>query len=204
MVLLLPVLTQAKEKEEVKILKPPTVYFPENAKYEKQIEELKKRLEILKLLAEISKYQSQMERERLQLEKEKLKLSAPVPPSAKEEATASSPKESLSEKLFEYRVRERQKLLMERKLELLQNLFTGVVDISGRRVALDTAGRKYTVGSYVYGLRIKRINYDSIVVTDGSKNYTVPLSSGLAVGKKSTSLSLRPLTTENSLVSLGE
>jgi hypothetical protein len=80
---------------------------------------------------------------------------------------------------------ERERLrMLESKLALLQNLFTGVMKVGNQRVAFDSMGRKYTVGSTVYGFQIVDVQDDGVVVAFGNQVFKVPISSGVQEKKK--------------------
>jgi len=176
---------QKQDKEVVLKIQPvtppqPLVKDKEDEEFEKQLEALKRQFKLLEYKLKIEKLKAEMEKLRgLSL----VQLNNPQPQREKEKDRES---EELKEKLFQIQLKRQQDRLLSYKLAYLQNLFTGVMEINGRKIAFDGQGRKYTPGSSVEGFQIVKIDDDGVVVVSPyGGTYKVPISSSISEGKNS-------------------
>jgi len=159
----------------------------EKEKLRREKELLQMKVEIARLRAELEKYRLAPEELKLKLKEESLKKTGQRVSPAAVSGTAQPPVNPQLELQKEYmRMQmERERLRsLERKLALLQNLFTGVMKVGDQRVAFDSMGRKYSVGSTVYGFQIVDVQDDGVVVAFGEQAFKVPISSGIPTKKK--------------------
>jgi len=184
-----------KQKEEVVVklapLKPPEslIKNSDDEEFEKQLEALRRQFKLLELKAKIMKLKAEMDKLQNPLPAVKLQQS---PQQLQVESIKSiklhrgeevrNKELSLKERMIQYQLKQREQQLLQAKLSYLQNLFTGIVDINGQRVAFDSVGRKYTKGVAVEGMQIVDILPDGVVVADPNTKslYKVPIGSGLA------------------------
>ena len=173
-------------------VKPPQPLAEEQEdEFEKQLESLKRQFKLLELKLKIEKIKAEMEK----IQSRALNNISPnISPGSPRSSQAIINRESQEERKFRERIlqlklRQQQQRLLSAKLSYIQNLFTGIVEVNGQRVAFDSFGRRYVTGSYVEGFRIAQILPDSIIVegniTEGvSVTYKIPISSGLASSGK--------------------
>jgi|GEM_PF-3974798 len=164
---------QKKTKTEEKVLVLPAPEFtykgPGLDEFERKKEALKREKELLQIQVEIEKLRAELEKYRLGSKLAKVKSVQPK----------QTPRTDTRRELIRMQMERERLRMLENRLSLLQNLFAGVMQVGDRKVAFDSAGRKYFIGSTVYGFRILDIQSDGIVVAFGPQVFKVPLSSGI-------------------------
>ncbi|ADU97748.1 hypothetical protein Theam_1792 (plasmid) [Thermovibrio ammonificans HB-1] len=189
----------ARRNEKQVVLPAPEFLYkpPEVDKFEKEREELLRqkdllqiKVDIARLKAELQKYQLAPVELKLKLEKSAGIRQAPqARVTAPATATRVNPQLELQKEYLRMQMERERLQNLERKLSLLQNLFTGVMSVGGQKVAFDSMGRKYTVGSTVYGCRIVDILNDGVVVAYDGHVFKVPISASTPEKSKKTSQS---------------
>lgn len=182
--------TQAQKKAELERIKeklqqivaPEYIYRDKDLEdYEKAVENLRRQKTLLELQKDIIKTQAEIEKlRRAMLPPPPQPQPTPPQPQPTKERTKVEKGPAQNFQLEFYKLQLKKRELERKKVELSQllNLFTGVAEVGGKKVAFDKFGKKYTVGSYVNGFKIVDISDTGITVADSTgETYVVPLAS---------------------------
>jgi len=169
-----PLPKKEPKKREVVLPAPEFIYKTQDVdRFEREKEKLVRQKQLLQLKVEIARLEQELNKYRLPPVQVK-PARAPREEKPKVNPALELQKEYL--RLREQRERFRE---LQSKLSTLQSLFTGVMKVGNNWVAFDSEGRKYSVGSVVYGFVISKILPDGVVVSSPEGVFKVPISAVL-------------------------
>jgi len=183
----LAVQPKGKEMRSLVLPAPEFIYKDKDLdKFEREKEKLLREKELLQMKVEIAKLKSELKKyevSNFSLKKGKKAATAVQ----RSQGPRINPELEFRKRYLQIRLERENLMRLEAKLSALQNLFTGVMQVGSKKVAFDSYGRKYTVGSVVDGARILEILDDGVVVGYGGHVFKVPIASAVAEKKKSAS-----------------